>query len=115
MKNKITKPPYLNSRQNQPQAQNYSRQVPQQASHSDFFNDQQQAAGDRSKNFPFFQQKNLTNKHFQRNQPHYTENEDYFSQNQQQFSTNQKNYEWNFDQPDLIYQPDLFESYTQKV
>ena len=96
--------------QNQPQAQKYNQQVPQQASHSVFFNNQQRASVDRSESFPFFQHnKNITDKHLTRNKPHYSEDEDYFSQNQQQFNTNQENNNWNIDQPDPIYQPDLFE------
>ena len=55
----------------------------------------------------------MTNKHQTRNQPHYSEDEDYFSQNQQRYSTNQLNKNWNIDQPDPIYQPDLFQSYTR--
>ena len=69
---------------------------------------------DCSENFPFFQQnKNITNKTFTRNQPPYSEDEDYFSQHQQQFNTNLQNNSWNFEQPDPVYQPDLFEPYTR--
>ena len=60
---KTSKPYYMNS-QNQSQTQNYNRNVPQQASHTVFINDQTRATLDRSENYPFFQQnKNLTNKH----------------------------------------------------
>ena len=54
-KSKTTKSPYMNS-QSQSQAQNYSQNVPQQAFHTVFFNDQPRDALDRSKNYPFFQQ-----------------------------------------------------------
>ena len=99
--------------QNQSKEQNFNQNVPQQASHSVFLNDQLRATLDRSKKYPFSQQnKNMTNKHHKRNQPHYSEDEDYYSQNQQQFSTNQHNNNWNIDQPDSFYQADLFEPYT---
>ena len=57
-KKKMAKLPYMIS-QNQPQAQNCNQQVPQQASYSVFFNDQQRSTVDCSENFPFFQQKEL--------------------------------------------------------
>ena len=50
---KTTKPPYMNS-QNQSQTQNYNQNVPQQASHIVFFDDQPRANMDRSENYPFF-------------------------------------------------------------
>ena len=94
--------------QNQSQAQNYNQNVPQQASHTVFFNDQPRATMDHSENYTFFQQnKNMSNKHLTRNQPHYSDDEEYYGQNQQRFSTNQNNIMWNFDQPDPIYQPDF--------
>ena len=55
----------------------------------------------------------MTNKHHTGNQPHYSENEEYYSQNEQRFSTNQQNNNWIIDQPDPIYQPDLFEPNTR--
>ena len=55
-KSKITKPPYMNS-QNQSQAHNYKQNVPQQATHTLFFNDQPRVRVDRSENYPLFQQK----------------------------------------------------------
>ena len=55
----------------------------------------------------------MTNKHHTGNQPHYSENEEYYSQNEQRFSTNQQNNNWVIDQPDPIYQPDLFEPNTR--
>ena len=78
-----------------------------------FFNDQPRATLDRSENYPFFQQnKNLANKHHSRNQPHYSEDEDYYYQSQQ-FNTNHRHNNWNINQPDPYYQPDLFEPYTR--
>ena len=55
----------------------------------------------------------MTNKHHIRNQPHYSEDEEHYHQNQQRFNANQQNNKWNIDQPDPIYQPDLFEAYTR--
>ena len=64
-----------------------------------------------SKNFSFFQQnKNITNKHYTRNQLPYSEG--YFSQNQQRFTTNQQNKNWDTYKPDYIHQPDPFEPST---
>ena len=69
---------------------------------------------DHSENFPFFQQnKNVIKKHLTKNKSHYSEDEDYFRQNQQHFNTNQQINNWNFDQPDPIYQPELFEPFTR--
>ena len=49
------------SSQNISQAQNYNQNVPQQASHSVFFNYKPQATVDCSENYSFFQQnKNIT-------------------------------------------------------
>ena len=57
--------------QNQSQTQNYIQNVPQQASHTVFFNDQPRATLDCGKNYQFFpQKKNMTNKYRIRNQPH---------------------------------------------
>ena len=80
--------------QNQSQAQNYNRNVPQQASHTVIFNDQPRATVDHSGNYPFLQQNNITNNHHTRNQPPFSEDEDYCSQTQQRFSTNQQNSNW---------------------
>ena len=99
--------------QNQSQAQNYNRNVPQQASHTVIFNDQPRATVDHSGNYPFLQQNNITNNHHTRNQPPFSEDEDYCSQTQQRVSTNQQNSNWKNDQPDPIYQPDLLEPYTR--
>ena len=52
-------------------------------------------------------------RHSFRNRPHYSVDEKYYQQNQLRFNTNQQNKTWNFDQPDFIYQPDLFEPYTR--
>ena len=45
--------------QNQSQAQNYNQNVPEQASHTLFFNDQPRVTMDRSENYPLFQQKKI--------------------------------------------------------
>ena len=106
-KPQTTKSPYMNS-QNQSRAQNYNRNVPQQAPHTVFSNDQPRATLDTFQNYPFFQQnKNMTIKHHLRNQPHYSADEEYHNQNKQRFNTNQRNNNWNNDQQDPIYQPDL--------
>ena len=87
--------------QNQSQTQNCNQNV-QQASHTVFLNDQARTTLDRSEIHPFFQKnKNRTNKNHIRNQPQYSEDIKYYHQNQQ-------NNNWNIDQPDLFYQPDLF-------
>ena len=100
--------------QNQSQTQKYNQNVPQQASHTVFFNDQPRDTLGRSENYPIFQQnKNMTNKHLIRFQPHYSEDEEYYHQNQQRFNANQQKNQWNIDQPDPIYQPDLFEPNTR--
>ena len=107
---KTTKSPYINS-QSQSQTQKYNRNVPQQASHTVFFNNQPQATLHRSAVYPF-SSKTKTKKHHIRNQLHCSEDEKYYNQNQQRFNTNQQNNNWNIDQPDTIYQPDLFEPNT---
>ena len=56
----------------------------------------------------------MTNKHHRKSQPHYSEDEEYYHQNQQRFNKIQQNKNWNIDQPDPTYQPDLFEPYTRK-
>ena len=95
---KTTKSSFMNS-QNQSRAQNFNRNVPQQAPHTVFSNDQPRGTLDSSKIYPFFQQnKNMTIKHHIRNQPHYSADEEYHNQNKQRFNTNQ---------------PDLFEPYTR--
>ena len=77
--------------QNQKQTKNYKQNVPQQASHTAFFNDQPRATLGPNESYPFFQQnKNMTNKHHIRNQPHYSEDEEYYHQNQQRFNANQQ-------------------------
>ena len=104
--------PYMNS-QNQSQAQNDNQNVPQQAFHTAFFNDQLQTTTDCSENYHFIQQnKIMTNKHHSRNQPNYSENEDYHSHNQQRLSTNQQNNNWNIDQPYPFLATRYFEPYT---
>ena len=77
--------------QNQSETRKYNQNVPQQASHTVFFNDHPRDTLGRSENYPIFQQnKNMTNKHHIRNQPHYSEDEEYYHQNQQRFKANQQ-------------------------
>ena len=59
----------------------------------------------------FNQNKNIKNKQIKKNQSHYSEDEDYFNQNLQHY-INLQNNNWNADQLDKIYQPDIFEYYT---
>ena len=106
--------------------QNYSssqtQNIPQPTSNSVFFNDQPRTTQDQSKNYPFsFQQnKNNTNKYYTRNQPPYytahyspSEDEECHNKNHQRFRTNQQHNQWNTDQPDPVYQPDIFGAYTR--
>ena len=72
----MAKPPYISS-QSQPEAQNYNHQVPQEALHSVFFNNQQGATVDYSKNLLVFHQNiNLTIKTFYHI---FSQDKDYFS------------------------------------
>ena len=43
---------------------------------------------------------------------HYSEDEDNFNQNQQHSNNKPRKNNWKTDQPNLIYQPDIFEPYT---
>ena len=54
----------------------------------------------------------MTNKHHIRNQPHYSEDEENYNRNQR-FNTKNHQNNWNIDQPDPFYQPDLFKPYTR--
>ena len=52
------------------------------------------------------------NRHFIRSQRHYSEDEDYFHQNQQLYIHLQRENYWkDIDQPDNIFQQDIFDHY----